>query len=158
MSGNRKFAKTWGNQTDIGRHFNMSAIALGKFLTAQGLRDPSTKLATDRAIAEGYAMATPLRDGTPFFMWNRSRIGDLLRKSGIEKADPTDYHTNCIFAEMKQLLTPTDDDKMDRIVGSMWEDLFNEMLTKLPKAIRPDVRSAVIRRLIEKDLLDPDYS
>ena len=70
MSKEKKFNQIWSNQTDLGKRFGLSAIAVGKLLVEEGLKDQKTKLATEKALNEGYAKSTPLKDGTPYFMWN----------------------------------------------------------------------------------------
>ena len=39
MGGNNAFNDTWASQTDIGKLVGMSSVAVGKELTAFGLRD-----------------------------------------------------------------------------------------------------------------------
>ena len=68
MSKEKKFDQIWSNQTDLGKRFGLSAIAVGKLLVEEGLKDQKTKLATEKALNEGYAKSTPLKDGTPYFM------------------------------------------------------------------------------------------
>ncbi|MEK6833249.1 MAG: hypothetical protein AABY32_04325 [Nanoarchaeota archaeon] len=79
----KKFKHIWSNQTKIGERFGLSGIAVGKILIENGLKDKNTKFATNKAIAQGYAISTPLQDGTPFFMWNKEKLKDLI--SGIHK-------------------------------------------------------------------------
>ena len=67
----KKFHKIWKNQSQLGD-------CGCKLLIKVGLKDAETKEATRKAIEEGYAISTPLRDGTPFFMWNREKIEPLL--------------------------------------------------------------------------------
>src|ERR1035437_2349724 len=74
----RKFADIWASQGRIGAHYGLSAIAVGKELQKAGLKDPQTKQATQKAIDEGYAKSTPLRDGTPYSMWNKQKIQSVL--------------------------------------------------------------------------------
>jgi len=70
MSKEKKFNQIWSNQTNLGKKFGLSAIAVGKILVKEGLKDQKTKSATEKALNEGYAKSTPLKDGTPYFMWN----------------------------------------------------------------------------------------
>jgi hypothetical protein len=150
------FAREWGNQTDIGRHFDMSSIALGKFLLVRGLRDPVTKQATEHALAAGYAKATPLQDGTPFFMWNRRKIADLLREAGKAEVPPLEYHTENVFKQASGYLGHTDDDKYDSLVWDCWPESFQEFLTEVPANIRDQVRRTVLDKLVKANLLWPE--
>ena len=72
------FRKTWCNQGTLGKKFGLTAIEVGKKLIAFGLKDRKTGLATSRAVSEGYAKSTPLRNGTPFYMWSRNKVTKLL--------------------------------------------------------------------------------
>jgi len=52
------FKKTWASQSNIGKKFGLSAIAIGKILLVHGLRDSETKLPTSKAIeVEGLVTA-----------------------------------------------------------------------------------------------------
>jgi len=78
MGSNKKFSQEWSSATDIGREFGISAIAVNKQLCEAGLRNAAEKSLTARAIDEGWAKPTPLKDGTPHFMWNRPKVLGLL--------------------------------------------------------------------------------
>ena len=54
MSKEKKFTQIWSNQTNLGKKFGLSAIAVGKLLVGEGLKDPKTKLATKKALEEGF--------------------------------------------------------------------------------------------------------
>jgi hypothetical protein len=81
MEKKKKFNQVWSNQTNLGKRYGLSAIAVGKILTTKGLRDPTTKQPTDDALIRGYAKATPLKDGTPYFMWNVAKVRPLIEQS-----------------------------------------------------------------------------
>jgi hypothetical protein len=68
MARARKFGDQWKNQTELGKRFGLSSIAVGKILSEHGLKEG--KQATKKAIDEKYAIFTPLQDGTPFYLWN----------------------------------------------------------------------------------------
>lgn len=107
----------WSNQTNLGKAFGVSAIEVGKILKNNGLKDGKT--ATKKAIQEGYAKATPLKDGTPFFMWNTKKVQSLLTKDH-EPLSQVDYHLNevkNIYKESGKLI----EDGQDKI-GFMWRD------------------------------------
>ena len=79
MSNNkRKFKDVWCNQTDIGKLFGLSAIKVGNLLIEHGLKDSITKKATEKAIQDGFAKETPLKDGTYFCMWNKHQIKSVF--------------------------------------------------------------------------------
>ena len=72
--GEEKFRNKWKSQTDIGKYFGLSAIAVGKILIEHGLKNKATKLATEKAIKQYYAVEKALKDGTIFFMWNFKKM------------------------------------------------------------------------------------
>ena len=80
MEKKKKFNQIWSNQTNLGKKFGLSAIAIGKLLIEEGLKDQKTRSATKKAIDEGYAKDTPLKDGTPYFMWNIEKVRPLIAK------------------------------------------------------------------------------
>ena len=60
--------------TEIGLEFGLSAIRVGQFFDEIGLRDPTSHQSTKQALGEGIAVATPMRDGTPHFMWHYKKV------------------------------------------------------------------------------------
>jgi hypothetical protein len=85
--GRQKFADVWANQTNLGKQFGLSAIAMGKKLKELGLRSEDGN-PTAQAICQGYCTSTPLKDGTPFFMWNRQQVEELMQEQGYQRLDP----------------------------------------------------------------------
>lgn len=83
----QKFTDIWVNQTNIGKRFGLSAIAMGKKLKELGLRGEDAN-PTEQALAGGYCTSTPLKDGTPFFMWNRQKIEELMWAHGYQRLEP----------------------------------------------------------------------
>ena len=82
-----KFSDIWVNQTTLGKQFGLSAIAMGKKLKELGLRSNETGTPTQEAIENGFCKSTPLKDGTPFFMWNKAKVAELMQVQGDEKLD-----------------------------------------------------------------------
>ncbi|HAX77341.1 MAG TPA: hypothetical protein DCY88_16280 [Cyanobacteria bacterium UBA11372] len=82
-----KFSDIWVNQTVLGKQFGLSAIAMGKQLKELGLRSKETGTPTQEAIENGFCQSTPLKDGTPFFMWNKAKVAELMQAQGHEKLD-----------------------------------------------------------------------
>jgi len=86
MSKKRRFKDKWKSQTAIGEQFGISAIEVGEELKKMGLRTPNGK-PTKIAIEHQFCTPTPLRDGTPFFLWNEPRISSLLIQAGYKQPD-----------------------------------------------------------------------
>ncbi len=153
-----KFRKTWGTQTEIGRHFNLSAIAVGKLLTSSGLRNAETREPTEKALGEGFATSTPLKNGTPFFMWNREKIGMLLRAEGIETATPIEEATARVLSEMRRYLTMRfENDKMERLAWQASGNVFEDVLGEVDKRIRAEVRNIVIAKLVSEKIIEDGF-
>jgi hypothetical protein len=139
MSENKKlkFNQIWSNQTDIGKKFSLSAIAVGKLLIKAGLKDPITKLATQKAIDEGYAKSTPLNDGTPYFMWNIDKVHPLIAKDHDQLSD-VDYWVNEVlevYKEAKKL----DDDDQDKLAYMMADCAYDNVPNSVIKEVRAKV-------------------
>src|SRR6266566_5779374 len=85
--GHQKFTDIWATQTNLGKQFGLSAIAMGKKLKELGLRAEDGN-PTVQALCQGYCTPTPLKDGTPFFLWNRQQVEELMRAHGYQRLDP----------------------------------------------------------------------
>jgi hypothetical protein len=85
--GRQKFTDVWANQTNLGKQFGLSAVAMGKKLKELSLRGEDGN-PTAQALYQGYCTPTPLKDGTPFFMWNRQLVEELMQALGYQRLDP----------------------------------------------------------------------
>ena len=77
-----RFRDIWVSQTELGRNFGISAVAVGKKLAELGLRNEQ-KEPSELAQREEYCRFTPMRDGTPFYLWNKAKVAELFRQSGM---------------------------------------------------------------------------
>lgn len=133
----KKFREIWSSQTELGKKFGISAIEVGKLLIQYGLKDPNTKKATKKALDDGYAKFTPLRDGTPHYMWNIEKVQGFL----LEKHQPlsqVDYWAN----EVKRILREADslsEKGEDKLAYLMYDSAYVDV----PKNIVADVRRKV---------------
>ena len=132
-----KFNQIWSNQTNLGKKFGLSAIAVGKLLIEAGLKDPTTKLATEKALKEGYAKSTPLKDGTLYFMWNIDKVRPLIAKDH-EPISKVDYWVNDVLATYKEA-QELDDAGNEKIAQFMCDEAFEDV----PKDIIEEVRAKV---------------
>lgn len=126
MSKNKqKFSDIWVNQTTLGKKFNLSAVAIGKKLKELGLREangnPSTK-----ALEEGFCKATPLKDGTSFFMWHKSKVAELLKFGGLQSL--TEQEIRC--KELAETLIEANrlSERGDDQIACMMEDEVYEQM------------------------------
>jgi hypothetical protein len=132
-----KFGQIWSNQTNLGKHFGLSAIAVGKVLIEHGLKDPETKLATEKALSEGFARSTPLKSGIPYFMWNIEKISSLLSKDH-EKLSGVEYYAT----EVRKILCDAQSELEhgnDKIGYLMADTAFDNV----PKNLRQEVENIV---------------
>jgi len=104
LAKKKKFRDEWGNQTKLGKIFGFSAIKVGKILVEHNLKMPNTKEATQKALNEGYAKFTPLKDGTSHYMWNIKKVQELISQQ-YKPLDQVDYWVN----EVKKVLQDADE-------------------------------------------------
>ena len=133
----KKFKPLWSNQTDLGKAFGISAVAVGKLLVGAGLRDGTTKKATDEALAAGYAKATPLKDGTPFFMWNVERVRAIIA-ADHKPLSPVEFWVREVRETIKYA-EKMDDDGHDKMASIMYDFMFDDV----PRNIRSEVRKII---------------
>src|SRR6266700_3870847 len=120
-----KFREIWVNQSRLGEEFNMSAIAIGKKLKALGLRE-ADGTPTLKAQQEGYCTATPLKDGTPFFLWHRENVKAILQTNGLQSLNEQEMHCK----ELAERLIEAErlfDQGQDKIASIMQDSISDEM-------------------------------
>lgn len=133
----KKFNQIWSNQTNLGKKFNISSIAVGKLLIEAGLKDPDTKLATKKALDEGFAKSTPLKDGTPYFMWNVDKVRPVISEK-YKPLDAIDYWVNevkRIYREAQKLSDEGEDKMGYMLADTAYDDV--------PQSIKELVRKKV---------------
>jgi len=137
-----RFRDVWVNQTELGKHFGMSAVAIGRKLVELGLRT-ADKEPTEKAKTEDYCRFTPMKDGTPFYLWNKAKVAALLREAGmpqLSKQEAEAYETaKMLIAAAKQ----ADETGMDKLFYFALDDipardypLINRFLTQLGSPLR----------------------
>lgn len=138
MTKNEEFADKWKNQTDIGKRFGLSSVAVGKILASMGLKDDRN--ATQKALDEGYAKFTPLKDGTPFYMWNATKISDLI---GVDHQRLTnvEYWVNEILTKRKEInrLWSSESGADQKLATLLMDVEYDDV----PKNIREEVKKIV---------------
>jgi hypothetical protein len=113
----KKFTAIWSNQTDLGKSFGLSAVAVGKLFIKKGLKDAVTKEPTAMAQDNGFVKNTPLKDGRPFWMWNRDKVRKLLREEHTE-ISKIDYWVNEVLKNIREAerMSRKGEDKMGSIM------------------------------------------
>jgi len=137
-----RFRDVWVNQTELGKHFNMSAIAIGKKLVELGLRT-ATKAPTELATAEGYCRFTPMKDGTPFYLWNKDKVGALLRSAGVRQLSHAEVEARETAQSLIQAHAQAEATGIDKLWYFMVDDIeqrdypqINRFLGELGSPIR----------------------
>jgi hypothetical protein len=129
--------RKWVNQTNIGKQFGLSGIAVGKILIKNGLKDPETKLATQKAIDDGWAISTPMKDGTPYFLWSAQKLESIISvdHKALSKVDYWVNEVNKNFKEANKEYN-NGDEKIGRLLADCAYD-------EVPKEILKEVKEKV---------------
>lgn len=122
-----KFKQTWKNQKEIGVIYGKSAIAVGKALIELGLKDSSTKNPTSKALSEEIAKSTPLKDGTPFYLWHKGKTCqqlDSIDGWSRQSQDQRDLQrlTSEYVSWVKKALKADDNGEHHVIVDGLYEE------------------------------------
>lgn len=132
MAKKKKF--NWASQTEIGKRYGLSGIAVGKILISCGLK--AGNKATEKAISEGYATFTPLKDGTHHYMWNISKVKPLLEKEHppLSKVDLWANKVKSIIKHADKLL-----DEGDKVGYWMMDCAFEDVPAELVVQVKEKV-------------------
>ncbi|MDJ0688607.1 MAG: hypothetical protein QNJ41_08860 [Xenococcaceae cyanobacterium MO_188.B32] len=122
-----KFKATWKNQKEIGLIYGKSAIAVGKALVELGLKDSSTKNPTTLALSEEIAKSTPLKDGTPFYLWHKTKTCEKLDSlDGWSRQSQEERDLQRLTSEYiswtKKALKANDDGEHHVIVDGLYDE------------------------------------
>ena len=154
-----KFKQTWKNQSELGLIYGKSAIAVGKALTELGLKDSSTKNPTDMALTEEIAKSTPLKDGTAFYLWHKTKAcGKLDSLEGWERISQEQRDlqrlTKKYISLIKEGNRSLDRGEHHAIADGLWEEA---------KSVRKQIKKRGVdfvklaNQRIAKAKLDGDY-
>lgn len=133
MGKNNAFNATWASQTDIGKLVGISSVAVGKELVACGLRDGASKLATAKALEEGWCRSTPLKDGTPHFRWHIEKVSKILEDAGHAKLSPAELAANQALERLIQ------GDKLIDEGSKLGHMIHDDAYGCIPAAIKDEV-------------------
>ena len=123
------FRDNWASQTDIGKRYGMSAIAVGKVLAEHGLRDATTRLATPKALTDGWCVETPLQSGAMHYMWAIGKVRDLLGRDGHATITRAEREANELIATIKHSVALSADGN-DKLAFLQMDYVFLEVPTK----------------------------
>lgn len=120
-----KFRDIWVNQSTLGKAFNLSAIAIGKKLKELELRQ-ADGTPTTKAISEGYCTSTPLKDGTPFFLWHKGKVKQLLQTSGLQSLSEQELRCKELAEQLIEA-EHLSDQGQDKLGYMMYDSVYDEM-------------------------------
>jgi hypothetical protein len=108
-----RFRDIWVNQTELGQHFGISAVAVGKKLIEVGLRTEQ-KEPTELAKTEGYCRFTPMKDGTPFYLWNKEKVAALFRDAGMSQLSKEEVEARVTASQLIALAEVAEETGIDK--------------------------------------------
>lgn len=141
-----KWVNTWVNQTELGNHFNMSAIAIGKALVAIGIKDGAGP--TKAALGDGQAITqVEMRSGVTMTRWNKNKVIPMLKDFGCESVDAQQVKQNRNEQQAKKVAAEiwrlwSSDDGMDQKLATIQMDLLRSEYS-------PEVVALIEKRLDE---------
>src|SRR5205807_601230 len=117
-----RFRDIWMNQTELGRHFGISAVAVGKKLVGVGLRTKQ-KEPTEKAVTEGYCRFTPMKDGTPFYLWNKEKVAALFRQAGMSQLSQEEVEARATAEQLIALAKQAEETGIDKFLYFFVNDI-----------------------------------
>jgi hypothetical protein len=125
MGKQKKFSDIWLNQTNLGARFGISAVQVGRKLRELGLRDDEGQPRPE-ALEAGYCRPTPLRDGTPFFLWNGDLVAERFKAAGLVERSPQEMQAQEI-AELYIEAQQSWDKGEGKVASMLWDDLHHRI-------------------------------
>lgn len=110
-----RFRDIWMNQTELGRHFGISAVAVGKKLSEVGLRIEQ-KEPTELAKTEGYCRFSPMKDGTAFYLWNKEKVAALFRQAGMSQLSKEEVEARTTAEQLIKLAEQAEETGIDKLL------------------------------------------
>jgi hypothetical protein len=102
-------------------------------LIENGLKDQQTKHATEKAIKDDYAKSTPLKDGTPYFMWNVQKVKQLLSQDHqqLNKVDYWVAEVAKTIKEAEQMCSEGNDKMGYMLADAAYDDVPKDILKEV---------------------------
>lgn len=98
-----------------------------------GLKDLASGQATLKAIQEGYAKSTPLKNGASFFMWHRKKTKNIISKKH-KPLSTVDYWVNEVkdsLLEADKLMREDQNKLACLIADHMYEEVPKNLLEEV---------------------------
>ena len=101
-------------QTELASEFFISSVLMGKKLVKMGLRDPETKMATEKSIKVGIAKNFSIKE-TTFSKWDKSLIEKIEKTINQDEEFCIDVIVGFLVT-MNKVSESYDGSKMDDIL------------------------------------------
>lgn len=128
-----KFKDQYKNQTELGKIYGLSAREIGKKLAEFGLKEGAVP--TKKALDEKIAISAPLKDKTPFYMWDVKKIKGIFKEKEIKE---NKFYRYCkhFLKEYRKIEEEDDGSKIARISYEfLCEDVEDKVGKELAKRI-----------------------
>ena len=129
------FRDRWVNQTELGRHFGISAVAVGKKLAEFGLRDEQ-KEPSELAQTEKYCHFTPMRDGTPFYLWDKEKVAELFRQAGMRQLSKEEVEARGTAIELIVLAREAQESGTDKFLAFFMDQIPRRQYPMIDRFLR----------------------
>lgn len=156
--GRKKSKKSkFGNLTQIGERFGLSAIKVGEKMKEMGLREAEGQPSA-AALKSGLAIATPLSNGIEAFKWHKSGLFNTLVQTGMKPVSPFEKTINsCTGMIAKSMregkrLESEGHDKMAIFVYEQALMDLGDVVNKIPMSERGSFLGQICDRLVAKKL------
>lgn len=144
------FKNTWGNLTEIGHLFGLTAVKLGAELKKRGYREESGR-PSEESIAKGLAKATPLANGREHFMWHKKLLPEALRAEGLKQVGSPSDKAFKVASKIFDMVSKGE--KMERIgedkMAIFIYDEAQRCLGDLIEETKPEKRVSMALRVVQ---------
>lgn len=116
-------------QTELANEFFISSVLMGKKLVKMGLRDPETKMATEKSIKDGIAKNVSIKE-TIFSKWDKSLIKKIEKTINQDEEFCIDVIVGFLVT-MNKVSESYDGSKMDDILSDSLYMRFEDIYRKI---------------------------
>lgn len=142
-----KFKDIWKTQTEIGKTFNLSAIAVGKKLNELGFKNPDNT-PSQYAIDKDVVHTVTNNQGISFYLWRKKEILDMISQTGLSCLHPIEQSYISIIKELESVEKKSKRDPVFEIMCDKGFSVIKEsILDNNLKNLSNKQRKIVIRKL-----------
>lgn len=135
-----RFKDRWWTPSKIGELFGISSRAVDRVLVQCGLQ--KDQQANEKALKEEYATTTHLRNGTPFYLWDVSRVFEIVAEKHKPLTEVERYAYGVRKRQIKLERLYKSRSVLDREAADiMLGRLYDEVPSRIEKEVRDLVES-----------------